>query len=327
MVRELCATALSLESTLANVAIKHPLVCSPLSLVTSPASDQNVQTPFQLSSLHSIFSAAASERSASSYDFIMDVDGAIQSVVPSDTAIVVSLFGWVPAPAATLRRTSSLFISRAGSSDLFASMPPTPSFSRTSSISGHLRERASSPTPSASPRMSISQFNASPDRTRVSSQMKNPRSLSVTTVTTPRDTSLVYCVLCQRRVGLWGYSRNEGTVPFGQNEHSASASGEHQKEFDLVKEHRSYCPYVVCSSVVPSFPHSPTVDSLENAMEGWQAVLAVVQRYELSQRQRLSRFLPSDNLDSQTTSTELKGVEAMVAGVKTNGVSAKISVS
>lgn len=69
------------------------------------------------------------------------------------------------------------------------------------------------------------------------------------------------------------------------------------------------------------------MDSLENAMEGWQAVLAVVQRYELSQRQRLSRFLPSDNLDSQTTSTELKGVEAMVAGVKTNGVSAKISVS
>ena len=136
----------------------------------------------------------------------------------------------------------------------------------------------------------------------------------------------MYCVLCQRRVGLWGYSGSEATTPLVQDEHSASASREHQKEFDLVKEHRSYCPYVVCSSVVPSFPHSPAADSLGNAVEGWRAVLTVVHRYELSQRQRLSRFLPSDDLDSQEFSAELKGVEAMVAGVKTNGVSIEVCV-
>ncbi|KAF8558198.1 zf-C3HC-domain-containing protein [Imleria badia] len=299
MIRELRATALSLEPRLANVAIKHPL------------------TPSQLSSLRSIFSVAASERSVSSHDSIMDVDEATHSVVPS-AAIVVALFGWVPAPTATLRRTSSLFISRTGSSGPSASRPPTPSLSRTSSISSHFRERGSSLTP-ASPRMSISQFNASPDRTRASSHTKNPWSHSVATVTAPRDASLVYCVLCHRRVGLWGYSRNEATTPLVQDEHSESAFREHQKEFDLVKEHRSYCPYIACSSVVPSFPNSPTVDSLRNAIEGWRAVLTVVQRYELSQRQRLSRFLPSDDLDSQETSAELKGVEAMVAGVKTNG--------
>lgn len=111
-----------------------------------------------------------------------------------------------------------------------------------------------------------------------------------------------------------------------QVEDSASASRGHHKEFDLVKEHRSYCPYIVCSSVVPSFSHSPAVDSLENATEGWRAVLTIVQRYELSQRQRISRFLPSDDLDSQASSAELRGVEAMVAGVKNNGVSIEASV-
>lgn len=54
-------------------------------------------------------------------------------------------------------------------------------------------------------------------------------------------------------------------------------------------------------------------------------MLTVVQRYELSQRQRLSRFLPGDDSGSQA-SAELKGVEAMVAGVKTNGVSTKVYV-
>ena len=136
----------------------------------------------------------------------------------------------------------------------------------------------------------------------------------------------MYCLLCQRRVGLWGYSRNQAISSSVQDEDSASASRRHQKEFDLVKEHRSYCPYVVCSSVVPSFSHSPAVDSLGSAIEGWRAVLTVVQRYELSQRQRLSRFMTSDDLGGQASSAELKGVEAMVAGVKTNGVSIEAHV-
>lgn len=259
----------------------------------------------------------------------MDVDETTHPIVPSDTAIVVALFGWSPAPTATqseLRYTSSLSISHAGSCGPSASMPPTPSLSRASSVSGHFRERACTPTPSASPRMSISQFSISPDRVGASSRTKKLWSNSTSTVTVPRDASLVHCILCQRRVGLWGYSRNEATIPLVQSKDSASASREHQKELDLVKEHRSYCPYIVCSSVVPSFSHSPAVDSLGNATEGWRAVLTVVQRYGLSQRQRISRFLPSDDLDSQVSSAELGGVEAMVAGVKTNGVSIKASV-
>jgi hypothetical protein len=258
----------------------------------------------------------------------VDVDETTHPVVPSDTAVVVALFGWVPAPTAirSERRRTTSFVSGAGSYGSSISIPPTPSLSRASSVSSHFRERASTPTPSASTRMSISQFNTSPERIRAFSHTKNPWSNNVATVPISRDASLVYCVLCQRRVGLWGYPGSEATTPSVHDEHSTSASREHQKEFDLVKEHRSYCPYIVCSSVVPLFSHSPAAAPLGNAIEGWRAVLTVVQRYELSQRQRLSRFLPSDDIDSQASSAELKGVEAMVAGVKTSGVSVEVSV-
>ncbi|KAG6373403.1 C3HC zinc finger-like-domain-containing protein [Boletus reticuloceps] len=289
MVHELRAKTLSLEHILADVAIKHPL------------------TPSQLSSLRSIFSVAAPQRSVSEHDSTRGADETTHPAVPSDTAILVALFGWVPAPTMTHHRTTSLSISRAGSFGPSASMPPTPSLSRNQF---HLE-----PLPRAGKHTNPLHVSAD----EAFSHTKSPLSNSVSTATAPRDVPVVYCVLCQRRVGLWGYSASKGTTSFTQDEHSATVSREHQKEFDVVKEHRSYCPYIVCSSVVPSFSHSPVVDSHGNAIEGWRAVLTVVQRYDLSQRQRLSRFLPSDDLDNQASSTELNGVKAMVAGVKTSG--------
>jgi len=74
-----------------------------------------------------------------------------------------------------------------------------------------------------------------------------------------------------------------------------------QRQFDLLKEHRSYCPYVVRSTVVPSMPASipnprpsmsnTSLTSLNSAnangaLEGWRAGLSVVLRYGMSQRQR-----------------------------------------
>ncbi|KAG6328525.1 hypothetical protein ID866_10563 [Astraeus odoratus] len=76
-----------------------------------------------------------------------------------------------------------------------------------------------------------------------------------------------------------------------------------RKPFDLVKEHRLYCPYVVRSTAVPSLPSaaSPTAATANNdggLMEGWRAVLAIVQRHGLSRDE------------------ELEGVGPMVAGGK-----------
>ncbi|KAF9234113.1 zf-C3HC-domain-containing protein [Melanogaster broomeanus] len=280
MVRELRTTALLLEPMVANVAVKHPL------------------TPLQLSSLRSILSAASTESPIPEDHSAMEVDGNTQPTTLSDTAIVTTLFGWSPAPSPSLnerRRTSSMSASCAGSYGPSASMPPTPSLSRASSVSRLFRDRESTPTLSTSPRMSISQFSVSPVRARTSSREAWPNSISSTG--TIRDTSLLHCVLCQRRVGLWGYSTTttEAQTPSAQDEHSPPVSHQPQKQFDLVKEHRSYCPYIVCSTAVPSFPSSST------------------------QRQRLSRLIPNDDDGSQSRDAELQGVEAMLAGVKSNG--------
>ncbi|KAG9315242.1 zf-C3HC-domain-containing protein [Chiua virens] len=312
MIHQLRSTAQSLEPMLANVAVKHPLA------------------PSQLSFLRSVFSTAPFPGLTSGHDSATDHREGPHSVVPSDTAILVALFGWISAPIAAcdeLRHMSSS-ISRAGSYGRSASIPTTPALSRTNSVSSHFREPASTPAPSAPPQMSISQFNTSPHRIMASSRLKHPRSSnSITISPTSRDTPLVYCLLCQRRVGLWRYSRNKAATTLAQNDHSTSVSREEPKEFDLVKEHRSYCPYIVCSSMVPSFSHSSMADLPGNAMEGWRAVLTIVQRYELGQRQHLSRFLPSNDPDCQASLAELKGVKAMVAGVKTDGVSSQTLVS
>ncbi|KIJ14254.1 hypothetical protein PAXINDRAFT_169869 [Paxillus involutus ATCC 200175] len=306
MVRELRATALLLEPMVANVVIKHPLTAS------------------QLSSFRSVLSTASPEGQTPEDDSAMEVDEHPQPTLLSDTAIVTALFGWVPAPPSLpseRRRTSSVSASRPGTYGPSASMPPTPSLSRASSVSQFFRDQESTPTsPASSPRKSISQiqFSASPVRVRTTSRLSLGWPSNISSTGTVRDTSLLHCMLCQRRVGLWGYSTTEAPTS-AQEGDSTPVSQQPQKQFDVVKEHRSYCPYIVSGTAVPSFPSSSTSDLSTGTVEGWRAVLTVAQRHGLGQRQRLSRLLPSDSGDSQPRDAELKGVEAMVAGVKSNG--------
>jgi len=104
---------------------------------------------------------------------------------------------------------------------------------------------------------------------------------------------------------------------------TVTATGQPRKPFDLLKEHRSYCPYVVRATAVPSALAPNITGSPENGgnlVEGWRAVLAVIQRHGLSQRQRLARFMLNGESSTGTRDEELEGVEAMVAGVKSKGV-------
>lgn len=156
----------------------------------------------------------------------------------------------------------------------------------------------------------------------------------------------MHCPLCQRRVGLWSFATvtpaEEGSTSEEQQQQHAplsSASGnvsvfasavrtsgsQSKRPFDVLKEHRSYCPYVIRSTVVPS-PPSATVIGTPNVsdkggglVEGWRAVLTVAQRHKLSQRQRMSRFVPGSEGTEGARDEELEGVEAMVAGVKNKG--------
>ncbi|KAF5392201.1 hypothetical protein D9757_001412 [Collybiopsis confluens] len=246
---------------------------------------------------------------------------------PSQTAIVASLFGWCLAP----ERPRAISASRPTSR--------LPSAARTPIL-----PRASSVAPGGSP--------------------ESPRLLLRTAASqaAARDTALLYCVLCQRRVGLWAFapskdppptdadSRETQEVSLPRQPKRANSVAAH-RQFDLLKEHRSYCPFVVRSTVVPRLPTSSSVVSVTtsaprtsnlhvrsssstsqingipspNAMEGWRAVLTIVLRYRMSQRHLWSGIegiMNGDGTDRNAARDGLEvddGVEDMVKGVKAKG--------
>lgn len=291
MERDIKSNALALEPLLTDVAIKHPLSASQLSSLRSAIASVK---PLQAQS-------EAENESAMQVDIEPE---------PSDTAIVVALFGWSlapPAPPSERNRTQSL--SRIAT----MSRPASPSLSRSSSV----QWRADSPSPRpSSPLTSISQLGGTPVRTRT------PRLSDIGK--SARDTSLLHCSLCQRRVGLWAFTPQSAPSPLDGS--PLSHSSKKQRQFDVLNEHRSYCPFVVPSTVVPKLPMPSTSPLSANvgadgAIEGWRAVLTVVLRRGLSERQRNARLSLSggDNEVTHGIDDELEGVEAMVAGVKSNG--------
>ncbi|KAG0705744.1 C3HC zinc finger-like-domain-containing protein [Suillus ampliporus] len=294
MARDIKSNALTLEPLLTDIVIKHPLSAS------------------QLSSLRSAITSIKPAQPESEDESAMQVDAESEL---SDTAIVTALFGWSlapPSPPSERSRTSSL--SRIAT----MSRPASPSLSRASSVSRNVqwgREDSPSPMPS-SPLTSISQLGGTPMRARTPRLSDVGRSA--------RDASLLHCSLCQRRVGLWAFTPQSAPLP--QDRSSPPLSSTKERHFDVLNEHRSYCPYVVRSTVVPKLPMPPTppvsADApADGAIEGWRAVLTVVLRHGLSERQRNARLSLSggDNEVSHGIDDELEGVEAMVAGVKSKG--------
>jgi hypothetical protein len=260
------------------------------------------------------------------------MSGPTESSELSDAAILTSVFGWVLVPPEPRRAT----LSRANS--LTPSAPPTPGLSRSASVT-YQRPVPSTPFSFRMP------LNVSKEK---------------------YDSTLLQCPLCQRRVGLWAFtspSSENGTthelpeIPPPPNEHPATAASPRatptpppakktlpKRQFDLLKEHRSYCPYVVRSTLVPSLPLPPSGSSVyghtrssstssqlngqtgNGEMEGWRAVLTVLLRYGKVQRQRMGlNYLGAGSTDireseNEGTPMEVDGVKAMVAGVKSRGV-------
>ncbi len=132
---------------------------------------------------------------------------------------------------------------------------------------------------------------------------------------------------------------------------AANKKQQPQRQLDILREHRPYCPYVVRSTVLPSLPApSPTsaqskgharstslasLNSLNSsssqvyvqpgAMEGWKTVLTIVSRYGNVQRQRLGLNRVSsgrpESLAESGVDDGASSIEAMVADVKSHGVS------
>lgn len=286
------------------------------------------QTQSQVNALCSAVSLYISSTSNPETSSMVEGDVA-PAQTSSQNATLASLFGWALVPSNSLeplRRVSTTF---ANSS--VPSPPQPPSLSRASS----------DPLLQASPRI---------DRHATPFRFCIPSNLSA-----KPDSALLHCELCQRRIGLWAFTTRTPaeitdvdpvTQTNGIETPARPKKPLPQRSFDLLKEHRSYCPYVVRSTFVPSLPVPQTVDvasrqvgSIGNisntslshqngapgALEGWRAILTVVLRYGMAQRQRIEyNFLarghpPPEKVDEQTSMDV--DVKAMVAGVKSRGVS------
>ncbi|PCH42491.1 zf-C3HC-domain-containing protein [Wolfiporia cocos MD-104 SS10] len=190
--------------------------------------------------------------------------------------------------------------------------------------------------PPAPPRVSFSQ-STSTSTSATFTSISSLSSVSLPNSLPKADTTLLHCALCQRRVGLWAFM-----------------SAEHKRQLDVLKEHRSYCPYVVRSTVVPAPPgangsattarpaslvslsaQSPRQDGEQpGAVEGWRGVLTVVLRHGLAKRQRWgvgragNASVRRSNGDANGATVEggeegermeIDHIDAMVADVKNRG--------
>ncbi|KII85236.1 hypothetical protein PLICRDRAFT_178973 [Plicaturopsis crispa FD-325 SS-3] len=306
MARDLKGNALALDDVLQGVQTKHPITANQVQLLRSALSLVSLPPP-DTDAPHSPASESAPDRE------------------PSEAAILTALFGWALAPPPPERPRLP---SQTRSSSVLPLVAATPMRSRSQSL---VSSRAGTPIPGTPRTLRFESPFPVPERPK-------------------RDTSLLHCTLCQRRIGLWAFApppestplASDGSIPLASNG-SATAparAAPPQRQFDLLKEHRSYCPYVVRSTVVPSLPvpvpstpgkssSSSVVSQLNgtngSALEGWRAVLSVVLRYGLGQRQRLGlarrATTPGTNTEGNgdAMDVELDGVEAMVAGVKHRG--------
>ncbi|RXW21753.1 hypothetical protein EST38_g4091 [Candolleomyces aberdarensis] len=338
MVKELKENATTLEPLVSDIGIRHPLTSKQVSSLKKTLSSEP-------SSLHT-----EAEPSADAMD--VDVPNSnSQKVELSEAAILASLFGWALVPPTSTSESSPR--RQNPSASMSASRAPS---------------RRGSPSRSASRRSSFSVAggSASPAPESRAPLFRLPANLFA-----KRENAMLQCTLCQRRVGLWAFTprkpdetttttaTNTDTNPPASDDLNPSSSPSRpkkplpQRQFDLLKEHRSYCPYVVKSTTVPSLPdlkskasnannngHMRSSSSLSHlnaanagagagANEGWRAVLSVVLRYRMAQRHRNEYYdvfggpNGATNQDDGTaeagSSSEVDNVKAMVAGVKEQG--------
>ncbi|KAI0324648.1 zf-C3HC-domain-containing protein [Cubamyces sp. BRFM 1775] len=332
-IRDIKSRAVILDSVMQGVEIKHPLTTGQVQSVTSIIS--SVALPSSTILENEAPSTPPRESTPTPSPSHRE---------PSETAVLTALFGWSILPPAPLpEQMSSPAASRAGS--VVPATPTRGTPSRASSVA-----RDGTPTPST-PRP--------PLRMRSTTSLHSQFSAN----SSPRaDTTLLHCSLCQRRVGLWAFlpPRPEEDDPMtgdgsGNGATSSTAKKQPQRPLDILREHRPYCPYVVRSTVVPSLPAPPPAASSQqkgherspslallasantsatqlnaqpNAMEGWRAVMTVVQRYGTLQRQRLGlNRVPSGRVGEPVAEAaggeegkaQPDPIEAMVAGVKSHG--------
>ncbi|KAI0710162.1 C3HC zinc finger-like-domain-containing protein [Earliella scabrosa] len=326
-IREIKSRAALLDTVMTGVEIKHPLTATQVQSLYSIIS--SVSLPSSSSIFEGVESSTPSEESISSASIT-----SIPRVEPSETAVLTALFGWSILPPAPPEPTRTPSISRASSV-----APATPSRNFSSRASSVARD--GTPTPSRT-------FSTPRPPTSMSLLSQH----SVSSGSLSADATLLHCPMCQRRVGLWAFLPKPVDMDEPMSgEGDANKKQQPQRQLDILREHRPYCPYVVRSTVLPSLPApSPTsaqpkghqrstslaslastnssssqVNAQSGAIEGWRAIMTVVLRYGNVQRQRLGlNRMPSGRPESVAETGEsvddgASSIEAMVAGVKSHG--------
>ncbi|EJD06936.1 zf-C3HC-domain-containing protein [Fomitiporia mediterranea MF3/22] len=249
--KEIKSSAMELDSkkVLEGVEIRHPLTSSQVQALLSALSSVKLPQP-----------------SDAEGDEVLSEDRAIQEAVttlaePSQDAILTAVFGWSLAPPT------------------LDSRPRTSSAAGTSSVS-HTPELSSITRQPSQNDSSISEAGTSrPSRIPVPRSSATTARLQRQEVARKRDETLIHCELCRRRVGLWAFKNiDESAAESGASVNATSSSDSAprtrsstaangpsrlpvrrvsqgpmpKRQFDLLKEHRPFCPYVVRSTVVPS---------------------------------------------------------------------------
>ncbi|KAI0749439.1 C3HC zinc finger-like-domain-containing protein [Daedaleopsis nitida] len=327
-IREIKSRAILLDAVMGGVEIKHPLTAAQVQSLTSVISSVSLPSS----------SIDVSEPSTPTDDYPPSASTAsIPRVDPSETSVLTALFGWSILPPASPETTRTPSISRASS--VFPATPSRNFSSRASSVA-----RDGPPTPSST--------LSSPRLATTGSLLSYH---SVDSASLRADTTLLHCPLCQRRVGLWAFlpkPADEDDPMNGEGGENQKKKQQHpQRQLDILREHRSYCPYVVRSTLLPSLPApSPTsaqprgherstslaslastnsssaqLNAQSGVIEGWRAVMTIVLRYGNVQRQRLGLNRVQSGRPESVAETpegvdeEADSIQAMVAGVKSRG--------
>ncbi|KAF8501590.1 zf-C3HC-domain-containing protein [Russula emetica] len=324
MAKEIKTRARSLESILEGVEIKHPLsstqVKSLLGIIASVEAEPSVR--------EQTGSEVAREEEP-------PITRSSPPPEPSSAAILTSLFGWSLAPSvppSLLSTTASPSWSRASSvaPQETPTAPPTAPSTVLSTAPYHPQ------TPRRSSGINGASQNRTPSFRPTSFDTVIPSPRGSVAPERRRDTSLLHCSLCLRRLGLWAPRASRPT----NGEHAGSALPQKARQIDLLREHRPYCPYVVRSTTVPSLPVAPTnsthtrvpsstpsftsflslssnsqtqVDAQQSSVvEGWRALLMVVLRYRMGQWQhwKASRSLREGAYGEPNTTPQQENIVA-----------------
>lgn len=137
-------------------------------------------------------------------------------------------------------------------------------------------------------------------------------------VSPAQNRALVICQLCQRQVGLWTFkstANGHSSTPNSPSPFCSLSGPNSSRQFDVLKEHRPHCPFVVKSTYLPTIsipsrdtsfntPTSISQDLLRPLpfVEGWRALMSVISRSQWR------RAVSSRNLGSSIVSTPVSEV-------------------